>query len=203
MNFLIVNAGCRINGQGGTLSAAMVELAERTLKHHGHCVVVTDLNEPYVVADEVKKILEADVLIFQTPGWWMTTPWQLIKYEDDVFVSPELCGGDGRTRSDPEKKYGSGGFLTNKRYVLSTTWNAPLEAFTDPQQFFEGKGLDGLFMPFHKTTRPLKLISSAGKPTSPSISVKTPEIFSLLHPPTRMHGRQPACGFLFAYKAIT
>lgn len=106
MNFLIVNAGCRINGQGGTLSAAMVELAERTLKHHGHCVVVTDLNEPYVVADEVKKILEADVLIFQTPGWWMTTPWQLIKYEDDVFVSPELCGGDGRTRSDPEKKYG-------------------------------------------------------------------------------------------------
>ena len=58
MNFLIVNAGCRINGQGGTLSAAMVELAERTLKHHGHCVVVTDLNEPYVVADEVKKILE-------------------------------------------------------------------------------------------------------------------------------------------------
>ena len=137
MNFLIVNAGCRINGQGGTLSAAMVELAERTLKHHGHCVVVTDLNEPYVVADEVKKILEADVLIFQTPGWWMTTPWQLIKYEDDVFVSPELCGGDGRTRSDPEKKYGSGGFLTNKRYVLSTTWNAPLEAFTDPQQFFK------------------------------------------------------------------
>ena len=44
MNFLIVNAGCRINGQGGTLSAAMVELAERTLKHHGHCVVVTDPN---------------------------------------------------------------------------------------------------------------------------------------------------------------
>ena len=26
MNFLIVNAGCRINGQGGTLSAAMVSL---------------------------------------------------------------------------------------------------------------------------------------------------------------------------------
>ncbi|WP_410101522.1 hypothetical protein [Sutterella wadsworthensis] len=36
MNFLIINAGCRINGQGGTLSAAMAELAERTLKHHGH-----------------------------------------------------------------------------------------------------------------------------------------------------------------------
>ena len=68
MNFLIINAGCRINGQGGTLSAAMAELAERTLKHHGHCVVVTDLNEPYVVADEVKKILEADVFDLPNAG---------------------------------------------------------------------------------------------------------------------------------------
>ena len=57
----------------------------------------------------------------------------------------------------PEKKYGSGGFLTNKRYVLSTTWNAPLEAFTDPHQFFEDKGLDGLFMPFHKAMQFLGL----------------------------------------------
>ena len=39
MNFLIVNAGCRINGQGGTLSAAMVELAERTLKQIGRAHV--------------------------------------------------------------------------------------------------------------------------------------------------------------------
>lgn len=41
--------------------------------------------------------------------------------------------------------------------MLSTTWNAPLEAFTDPHQFFEGKGLDGLFMPFHKTMQFLGL----------------------------------------------
>ena len=78
-------------------------------------------------------------------------PWQLKKYEDDVFVDPLLCGGDGRSRQDPSKKYGSGGKLTEKRYLLSSTWNAPLEAFTDPNQFFEGKGIDGLFMPRHKT----------------------------------------------------
>ena len=35
--------------------------------------------------------------------------------------------------------------------MLSTTWNAPLEAFTDPDQFFEGKGVHGAFFPFHKS----------------------------------------------------
>ena len=76
---------------------------------------------------------------------------ELKKYQDLVFANPKLCGGDGRHRDDPEAKYGTGGFLKEKTYLLSTTWNAPLEAFEDPKQFFEGRGLDGLFMPFHKT----------------------------------------------------
>ncbi|MDO5532905.1 NAD(P)H-dependent oxidoreductase, partial [Sutterella sp.] len=112
MNFLILNAGCRNFGQGGTLSAAMVELAKKTLEGLGHAVEVTRLDDGWVIEDEVEKMLRADVVIIQTPGWWMSTPWQLKKYEDEVFVSPKLCGGDGRTRSDPTKKYGSGGFLT-------------------------------------------------------------------------------------------
>ena len=41
--------------------------------------------------------------------------------------------------------------MTEKRYLISSTWNAPLEAFTEPDQFFEGRGIDGLFMPLHKT----------------------------------------------------
>ena len=150
MNFLIINAGTQVNGQGGTLNNAMTEIARRTLEAEGHAVVVTDLKNEYVVEDEVNKFLAADVVIVQTPGWWMTTPWQLVKYEDEVFMSPQLNGGDGRTRSDVTKKYGTGGFLTEKRYVLSSTWNAPLEAFTEPGQFFEGRGIDGVFFPLHK-----------------------------------------------------
>ena len=34
--------------------------------------------------------------------------------------------------------------------MLSLTWNAPLETFTREGDFFEGKGVDALYMHFHK-----------------------------------------------------
>ena len=151
MNILIINAGCKVHGQGGTLSKTLVDEAVKTLTGLGHEVVVTDLNNEWDVTDEATKVLAADAIIVQTPGWWMSTPWQFKKYEDEVFCEPRMQANDGRTRSNPEKKYGSGGIHTGKKYMLSSTWNAPLEAFTDPKQFFEGRGFDGLFMPVHKT----------------------------------------------------
>lgn len=61
-----------------------------------------------------------------------------------------LCDGDGRTRRDASKQYGSGGMLTGKKYMLSLTFNAPREAFNDPsQEFFAGKSVDDLFLPAH------------------------------------------------------
>ncbi|STV69983.1 modulator of drug activity B [Klebsiella pneumoniae] len=35
--------------------------------------------------------------------------------------------------------------------MLSLTWNAPMEAFTDKDQFFHGVGVDGVYLPFHKS----------------------------------------------------
>ena len=151
MQILIINAGCRNFGKGGTLSRTMVELAVETLQGLGHTTAVTELDAGWDIAEEVKKVLAADAVIIQTPGWWMSTPWQLKKYEDEVFVQPGIASGDGRSRNDPTKRYGTGGQLHDKRYLISSTWNAPLEAFTDPDQFFEGRGIDGLFMPLHKT----------------------------------------------------
>ncbi|MCF0254619.1 MAG: NAD(P)H-dependent oxidoreductase, partial [Duodenibacillus sp.] len=79
-------------------------------------------------------------------------PWQLKRYEDLVFVKPALCaGGDGRSREDRTRLYGRGGVNRDKVYMLSSTWNAPREAFEDPRQFFEGRGIDGLLFPLHKT----------------------------------------------------
>ncbi|MDN5451523.1 MAG: NAD(P)H-dependent oxidoreductase [Enterobacterales bacterium] len=49
-----------------------------------------------------------------------------------------------------EQKYGSGGLIQGKQHMLSLTWNAPQEAFDDPEQFFHGQGVDGLYMHFHK-----------------------------------------------------
>lgn len=37
--------------------------------------------------------------------------------------------------------------------MLSLTWNAPMEAFTDEDQFFHGVGVDGVYLPFHKANQ--------------------------------------------------
>ena len=51
------------------------------------------------------------------------------------------------------KKYGSGGLVQGKKYMLSLTWNAPMEAFTEKDQFFHGVGVDGVYLPFHKANQ--------------------------------------------------
>lgn len=43
--------------------------------------------------------------------------------------------------------------MQGKKYMLSLTWNAPLEAFTEQDQFFEGVGVDGAYLPFHKANQ--------------------------------------------------
>ncbi len=148
---LIIDAGCQNFGKGGTLNHEFAALAAMELQKLGWTAEITTVDRDFDRAAEVEKVASADAVIVQTPGWWMSTPWQLKRYEDLVFGDAKLCGGDGRSRENPEKKYGSGGFLTGKHYLLSSTWNAPLEAFTDPKQFFEGRGIDGVFLPLHKT----------------------------------------------------
>lgn len=85
----------------------------------------------------------------------MDVPWILKKYVDEVFTHGHgsLYASDGRTRSDASKKYGSGGLLQGRKYMLSLTWNAPLEAFTDSDPFFHGVGVDGVYLPFHKANQ--------------------------------------------------
>ena len=40
--------------------------------------------------------------------------------------------------------------MHGKKYMISTTWNAPNEAFDDPTQFFKGKDTDDVFLWLHK-----------------------------------------------------
>jgi len=83
----------------------------------------------------------------------MGVPWSFKRYMDYVYSSGtmgQLCDGDGRTRKDPTKQYGTGGLLEDKKYMLSLTFNAPKEAFNDSAKwFFEGKSVDDLFWPIH------------------------------------------------------
>lgn len=146
----IINAGVTSSFAGGTLNAHYTQMAKELLEAKGYEVEVTCLDKPWDNAAEVEKFVSADVVILQTPGYWMSTPWQVKKYFDDTLADPRIAGGgDGRHRGT-DCKYGTGGILTDKKYMLSSTWNAPLEAFTDPNQFFEGVGIDGVFLPLHK-----------------------------------------------------
>ncbi|QLG89112.1 NAD(P)H-dependent oxidoreductase [Chitinibacter bivalviorum] len=158
-NILIINAAKKMAHSAGALNDSLAQLAQQTLQEQGHEVAMTHLESAYDLDAEVAKILAADLIIYQMPAWWMGPPWTLKKYFDDVFTHGhgKLYGSDGRTRSDPSKKYGSGGLLQNKHYMLSVTWNAPLAAFEEPGQFFEGKGVDAVYFPVHKANQFLGL----------------------------------------------
>jgi len=68
-------------------------------------------------------------------------------------VIPGVVGSDRYTnrRSPPSTEgYGSGGLLHGKRHMLSLTWNAPIEAFIRPGDFFDGAGVDAVYLHFHK-----------------------------------------------------
>ncbi len=152
---LIINAKKEFAHSGGRLNTTLAQVASDYLKEKGCEVQVTVVDEGYDTRTEVEKYLWAEAVIYQIPGWWMGPPWILKKYMDEVFTEGHgtLYANDGRTRADDSKKYGSGGLLQGRKYMISTTWNAPLEAFTDPVQFFEGTGIDGLMMPVHKANQ--------------------------------------------------
>lgn len=147
---LIVNAGIRSQEKSGQLNASLVRLAQDAFTKAGFQILTTDLNDEWVLENEIEKILSADLILVQTPIWAMSTPWHYTKWQDIVLTHPKVCGTDGRTRSDPKRKYGSGGFLVDKLYWLSTTWNAPKKALDEPGEFFDGRGIEEVLMPLHK-----------------------------------------------------
>lgn len=152
---LIINAMKKFAHSNGELNLTLHHAAADFLREAGHEVKETIIDHGYVVEDEIEKYLWADTVIYQQPGWWMGAPWILKKYIDEVFTEGHgrLYASDGRSRSDTNKKYGSGGLIQGKTYMLSVTWNAPQEAFDDPSQFFEGVGVDGVYLPFHKANQ--------------------------------------------------
>lgn len=148
---LIIDGGVPFHGVGGTLNHSYAELAAKTLAAMRHDARVTRVDAEWQAAQEVEKIMAADAVILTFAAWWMGMPWPVKRYIDEVFCAGLSKGGDGRHRDDPAHNYGHGGILAGKkRYMLATTWNAPLNAFVDPAEFFGGIGIDGVLLPVHK-----------------------------------------------------
>ena len=152
-NVFIINAHEPWPFSEGKLNRTIVKKAIENLKDKGYNIQTTTMQDDYDVDKEIEKHMWADAVILQTPCNWMGVPWTFKKYMDEVYsagMDGRLCDGDGRTRKDTSRQYGSGGTLKGKKYMLSITYNAPLEAFDDPDQtFFGGRGVDDLFWPMH------------------------------------------------------
>ncbi len=147
---LIIDGGVDFHGRGGTLNHTYADLAQKILTGMGHEVTVTRVQGEWVPAEEAEKVKAADIVMLNFAAWWMGTPWPVKRYIDEVFCAGLSAGGDGRTRTEPALNYGRGGILKGKRYMLSITWNAPLNAFVDPKEFFAGSGIDAVLLPVHK-----------------------------------------------------
>ncbi|WP_028687614.1 NAD(P)H-dependent oxidoreductase [Pseudomonas fulva] len=175
-NILLLNGGKQFAHSAGQLNSTLHEAALAHLDRAGFDVRQTFIDGGYDVQEEVEKFLWADVVIYQMPGWWMGAPWTVKKYIDEVFTAGHgsLYASDGRTRSDHTQKYGSGGLIQGKQYMLSLTWNAPQQAFDEADDFFEGKGVDAVYFPFHKAQQ---FLGMSGLPTFLATDVmKRPDV---------------------------
>lgn len=156
-NILIVNGHQPHPDSLGRLNASFIERARVFFDGQDMEVRETAAAGGWEVDVEVDSHLWADAVLFQFPLYSMGVPWSLKRYLDEVYTAGmdgRMAKGDGRTRSDASRQYGSGGMLTGLNYMLSMTLNAPAEAFGNPEQtFFGGMSLDGLLAPVHLNFR--------------------------------------------------
>lgn len=151
-NVLIINAHQYYPFSEGKLNAALVDKAVRILEEKGYNTRVVAMSNDYDVDEQLALHQWADIVFLQTPVNWMGVPWSFKKYMDEVYTAGmggALCHGDGRSEDAPKKNYGTGGTLTDTKYMMSLTFNAPAQSFDDKAEFFDGKSVDDLMFPTH------------------------------------------------------
>ncbi|MBU4539539.1 MAG: NAD(P)H-dependent oxidoreductase [Weeksellaceae bacterium] len=152
---LIVNAGQNFGHSGGKFNQTVTGKTESFFSGiPGVEVKITHTDSDYNPDEEVEKFVWADYIIYHTPIWWFQLPHGFKKYIDEVFTAGHQKGiynSDGRSRQNPEINYGTGGMLGGRKYMLTTSWNAPETAFTIPGEFFNEKSVDeGPLFGFHR-----------------------------------------------------
>lgn len=137
----------------GKLTKMYVDIAEKFLVKNGFDVKLTNIEDGYDTEEELDKFLWAYHFIFQYPVYWMGLPWIAKKYIDDIFSAGQgkaTFVNDGRSLKDPNLRYGSGGLMKGKRYMLSMTYNCPKSEFDNPAGFFSGLSVDDANIAIHK-----------------------------------------------------
>ncbi|WP_135081255.1 NAD(P)H-dependent oxidoreductase [Terasakiella sp. SH-1] len=123
----------------GGYNQGLFDTAKETLGQNYH-ILSTVIEDGYDVEEEIAKYKQADIVIYQYPVYWFMMPSSLKKYMDEVFAYDSFF-----TFSDGP--YGSGGLMTGKKFMLSTTWNAPETVFNNPEHFDNGQSVDDILFP--------------------------------------------------------
>ncbi|MEK8131567.1 NAD(P)H-dependent oxidoreductase [Paenibacillus filicis] len=144
MNILILNGHESYRDGDGQFNRTLMDKMTGILSEK-HEVRISVLQNGYDVREEQHKYVWADLVIYQTPVYWFSVPGLLKTYMDQVFAYGVFFEGSNT--------YGQGGLMTGKSYMLSTTWNASEEAFSDPDGFFEGRSVDEVLAHLHRTHR--------------------------------------------------
>lgn len=139
------------NWTEGTLNNSFIQKAKAFFEEKDFKIIETTVQESYEPDKEVQKHLEADIVILQTPVNWFGTPWIYKRYVDEVFNSAlhsqKFLSGDGRTRDDATKQYGTGGKMQGKKFMICATFNAPAQSFENPSEsLMQGKTTTDLFL---------------------------------------------------------
>ena len=153
-NVLIINGHQKYEGFAeGKLTQTFIDNAKDFFKENEFEGKETAIDKGYDIQEEVEKFAWADYILFQYPVYWMSVPWITKKYIDEIFsagVGKVTYENDGRSRKDPSLKYGSGGLMKDKKYMLSLTYNCPTSEFDNKDGFFEGLSLDEANYAVHK-----------------------------------------------------
>lgn len=154
----IINAGQKFAHSGGKFNETVTHWTlEHLQEQQQFDIKTTHLDQPYNLQEEVEKYVWADLIIYHTPIWWFQLPFGFKKYIDEVLTQGHQNGmykSDGRTRTNPDINYGTGGLLQGRKYMLTTSWNAPKAAFTLAGEFFDETSVDdGVMFGFHKMNK--------------------------------------------------
>ncbi len=152
---LVINGAPKFAHSGGEFNKTLTAWTINYFRQQRDTEVkYTDINNGYDPIEEVEKFVWADVIIYHTPIWWFAMPNDFKKYFDEVLTEGHQKGiyfSDGRRSANPTRNYGTGGLLQGRKYMLTTTWNAPIEAFTLEDEFFHQHSVDeGVMFGFHR-----------------------------------------------------
>jgi modulator of drug activity B len=136
----------------GRLNNTLVEIAKDYFTKRGDEVSISKVESDYNIDNERDKFINADIVLFYTPVFWMGFPGSFKSYLDRMLSNSRgrIYRSDGR---DNGGEYGSAGLMKSS-YALITTWNAPKNAFNRKDAFlFEGRSVDDVFFNFHSAMK--------------------------------------------------